>query len=44
MGGRRLARHERAGAGLNGAEPAKVHDIATPDAVKFHGEGRAGNC
>jgi hypothetical protein len=44
MGSSGLAWYERAGARLNSAEPADVHQIATADAVKFHGEGRGGNC
>jgi hypothetical protein len=44
MGSSSLARYERAGACLSTAEPADVHQIATTDAVKFHGEGRGGNC
>jgi hypothetical protein len=44
MGSSGLARYEQAGACLSTAEPADVHRIATADAVKFHGEGRGGNC
>jgi hypothetical protein len=40
MGSSGLARYERAGNCLSTAEPADVHQIATPDAVKFQGEGR----
>jgi hypothetical protein len=44
MGSSGLARYERGGACSSTAEPADVHQIATTDAVKFHGEGRGGNC
>src|SRR5882757_2149462 len=44
MGSGGLARYERAGACLSTAEPTDVHQTATTDAVKFHGEGRGGNC
>jgi hypothetical protein len=44
MGSSGLARYERAGACLPTAEPVDVDQIATTDAVKFHGEGRGGNC
>jgi hypothetical protein len=29
---------------MSTAEPADVHYLTTTDAVKFHGEGRGGNC
>jgi hypothetical protein len=44
MGSSRLARYEGADACLSSAEPADVHHLTTPGAVKFHGEGRGGNC
>jgi hypothetical protein len=44
MGSSGLAWYERAGPCLSTAEPADVYQIATTDAVKFHGEGRGGNC
>jgi hypothetical protein len=44
MGSSGLARYERADACSSTAEPADVHQIAATDAVKFHGEGRGGNC